>query len=148
MDEGLDVRAVVDRFRESETTLGELRERLRALVLAEEGAEHAAVAIEGAAQGLSVTAASLDALVAEMQGVGSRMTDALEVARRYLEGTDPNALKAEVAAAAAETKTGMSKIAAQISALSESIPKVEQARAELEAVKTKIPPRQRKKYGI
>ncbi len=148
MGEGLDVRAVVDRFRESETTLGEIRERLRALVLAEEGAEHAAMSIEGAAQRLSVTAASLDGLVTEMQVAGSRVVDALEAAERFLEGTDFNALRSEVAAATAETKAGMSQIAAQVWALSESIPNVEQARTELEAVKAKIPEKVRNKYGI
>jgi chromosome segregation ATPase len=129
-NDGLDVQAVVDRFDESEQALQDVRQRLRGLVSAEESAGQAAASMQQASQALTSAAKALEAAVTEVQEVRTTTIAALDAAREFLAGTDLSSLRQEVAA------------------LAEAMPKAEDARAELEALKLRIPERMRKKFGI
>jgi chromosome segregation ATPase len=146
--ESLDVQAVVDQFRESEQTLDEIRERLRSIVLAEEGADHAAESIEAASTRLAATATALEDHLAQVKSASEATVDALEAAQRFLAGTDLTALRSEVSSSAEQTREGFASLQAQITELSARIPQVDQLRAELEALKQQIPAHTRKKMGV
>jgi kynureninase len=86
--------------------------------------------MEQASQALTSAAKALEAAVAEVQEVRTTTIATLDAAREFLAGTDLSSLRQEVAA------------------LAEGMPKAEEARAELEALKLSIPERMRKKLGI
>ncbi|WP_373071067.1 hypothetical protein [Gemmatimonas sp.] len=167
--ESLDVQAVVDQFRESEQMLGELRERIRSIVLAEEGADRAADSIETASTRLAAAAAAIEDHLAQMDLARQATVEALEAAQRFLAGTDLNSLRTEVTSSSDQSREGFNSLQAQITELSSSseqsregvdslqaqitelssrIPQVEQLRAEMETLKQQIPARTRKKMGI
>jgi kynureninase len=86
--------------------------------------------MQQASQALTSAAKALDAVVTEVQEVRATTIAALDAAREFLAGTDLSSLRQDVAA------------------LAEAMPKAEDARAELEALKLRIPERMRKKFGI
>lgn len=147
-DDSLNVQAVVDQFRESEEALSDLRERLRSIVLAEEGAEHAAESIEAASTRLATTASVLEEQLAEMEASRKATIDALKAAQRFLSGTDFTALRAEITSSTELVREGLASIQSQIAELSTRIPQVEELRAEMEGLKERIPARTRKKMGV
>jgi multidrug resistance efflux pump len=146
--DGLDVQAVVDQFRSSTETLDVLHGRLRSIIQAEEGADHAAAAISQASATLAATAASLDSIVIELRNAQTLTNDALVSAQQFLSATDLGALRAELASLTAQVHADMTHLGEAVAELSRRVPTVEQVRAELEALKQQIPPRTRKKMGL
>lgn len=173
-DASLDVPAVVAQFREAEERLAELRERLRAIVLAEEGAERAATSIQEASNHLVETARALTVQTEAIDRARSVTLDALDAARTFMEGTDLSAMRAEAAESAATTQAlirdefaalrtavfeqqmaiqnatdeRLGRIETALAALSSRLPEIESLRAENETLKASVPPRVRKRLGL
>ena len=147
-DGTLDVEAVVAQFRDSEQQLAELRERLRAIVLAEEGAEHAAGSIDAASEQFSAAAKTLADCVEQIETARTATVDALKAAQTFLAGTDLTALRDSIAADNTATQAALTEIKDQIAALSARVPEVDGLRSELEALKGQLPARTRKKLGV
>ena len=97
MAEGaIEITSVITQFRESESLLEEVRERLKAIALSEEGAAGTRGSLESAAGSLGESVASLRAVVEEIAAVRRASVAALEAAQKFLEGTDLSALRTSV----------------------------------------------------
>lgn len=134
-DGGLSIPDVVAQFRRSEQTLEAVRERLKSLVLTEEGADRAATSIESAASTLRDTALALDRMVGEIKEVRDATLTALGAARRFLDGTDVDGLRRDFDAFTTEVRGDLAATRAGIGRLNENQPKIESLQAELERAK-------------
>jgi hypothetical protein len=76
------------RFAESAETLEAIRERLKALVLAEESADRSAEALEESASSVSNLATATEELVTELASSQTLLQQALEQARDLVQSTD------------------------------------------------------------
>jgi hypothetical protein len=94
--ESLTLRSVTDRFNESADVLDRLRERIQSLGLAEETQQEAAETLRLASERLTELVAKVESVVNELDLAQSRVTESLEVARQFLEGTDLERLRSEV----------------------------------------------------
>lgn len=134
-DGGLSIPDVVAQFRASEEMLDQVRERLKALVLAEEGADRAASSIESAATTLRDTAIALDHIVDEIKDVRDTTLTALGAARRFLDGTDVDGLRRDFNTFTAEVREGLAATRAELGVLAANQPKVEALQDELDRAK-------------
>lgn len=146
--DALDLKTVVEQFRSSEDTLQELRERLRALVLAEESAEGALSTIENGANALSSSTRALEAMVVELQASRRATVDALDAARSVLSGNDLNQVREDVQALTTLVQEGFASTRAELQRLAESTRTIGELEGELERVKDLVPARTRKKHGL
>ncbi len=97
MTEGaIEITSVITQFRESETLLETLREKLKSIALSEEGAASARGSLESFAGSLSEFKASLMDVVEKIAEVGKVSESALKAADKFLEGTDLSALRTSV----------------------------------------------------
>lgn len=113
----LELRSVVQRFKESSTALEELQERLRALALAEEQQSRVATALDGTAETVARFAVSADAATSTLQEAITKATDALSAASSFLAGTDLSALNSVVH----EMERVLGDLAARITVQAEDI---------------------------
>lgn len=84
-DDNLDLPMVVERFEQSTTALDEVREKLKAIIVAEEGAGAAATAISDAAARLSGLTASVEATLPSLTGATEATVSALSLADGFFE---------------------------------------------------------------
>lgn len=146
--DGLDVGAVIDRFDASERTLSELRDRLRAIVLAEEGATTATEQLGQTSEALRSFASDLHRMTNELVEARTATIAALDAAREFLGSTDLGALRAEVTASAEENRSAVATLRSDMRALAEALPTVTSLRAENEKLKSVLSSKQRKQLGL
>jgi pyridoxal biosynthesis lyase PdxS len=178
MTEGaIEITSVITQFRESESLLEAVREKLMSIALSEEGAAGARGSLESAAGSLSESVASLRAVVEEIAAVRKASVSALEAAQKFLEGTDLSALRTSVESLPKKLETAIGdrmqqmdeknashqknmidetrKLSERIDDLAKTAASVKEEQgkyAELlqnyNTMYSRIPPRTRKKMGI
>lgn len=102
-NDSVEVRAVVERFREASDTLEALQDRLSSIASTDVARREAATSLDAAANGLqqhTVVIAEATKAIAEAT---RRTQDAMGAAQKFLKGTDLNALKVAVE----ETSSGV-----------------------------------------
>src|SRR5712691_7909321 len=89
----LDVQAVMDRFAVAGQLLDEAAARVRALGTAAESAAEHSGALQEAARSLTRTAGTMDEVVTPLQQAHQAVSEAMTVAREFLEATDVSAVR-------------------------------------------------------
>lgn len=163
--ESLDLRSVTDRFNESAHTLDQLRERLRALVLAEDTQGRAARALDSSAERLTALASDVQAVVEQLTAAQTTVRDALDVARSALQDADVNRLTEQIQelrndiagltevattaqADAAQARSESASLREELSAAQADAAQSGQRLADLESKLVNVPERARRKAGL